>query len=250
MKKYSPVCNILGVDVSVTSMKETIEYITNNLPSIKGRYICVSNVHTVVTAHDDKKYLNVQNNALMVLPDGKPLSVLQKRRGFKNAMKVSGPDLMPEIFELSNDPNKKQYTHYFYGSTPDTLVKLRNNLEKKYPNLQIKGMYSPPFRELTEKEDEDIINMINEADADFLWVGLGAPKQEFFMANHQNVINSLMLGVGAAFDFHAGTVKRAPKWMQKVGAEWLYRLLQDPKRLWKRYVTTNSKFIWYIISKK
>lgn len=108
-------------------------------------------------------------------------------------------------------------------------------------------MYAPPFRQLTEEEDEKIIQEINAANPDFLWVGLGAPKQEIWMAEHKDKISAVMIGVGAGFDFHAGTVKRAPAWMQRSGLEWLYRLFQDPKRLWKRYVVTNSKFMWYMI---
>ena len=121
---------------------------------------------------------------------------------------------------------------------------------KKYPELHITGMCAPPFRPLTEEEDEEIIREINAAKPDFLWVGLGAPKQEIWMAEHKNKVSSIMIGVGAGFDFHAGTVKRAPVWMQKCGLEWLYRLLQDPKRLWRRYVVTNSKFIWYMIKRR
>ena len=136
------------------------------------------------------------------------------------------------------------YRHFFYGSTEETLEKLSANLTKDYPRSTITGMYSPPFRELTEEEDKEIIKMINNSNPDFVWIGLGAPKQEKWMAAHQGKIDGLMVGVGAAFDYYAGNIKRAPQWMQKTNLEWLYRLMQDPKRLFKRYFVTNSKFIW------
>ena len=151
---------------------------------------------------------------------------------------------MPEIFKLSE---KAGYRHFFYGSTEKTLNLLKHNLMKEYPNLEIAGVYAPPFRQLTKEEDKEIIQKINEAAPDFLWVGLGAPKQEIWMASHKNKVSAVMIGVGAGFDFYAGTVRRAPVWMQRCGLEWFYRLLQDPKRLWKRYVVTNSKFMWYML---
>lgn len=241
--KYQKTCNVLGVEVAVTDMEKTLRFICDNLQDLRGKYICVSNVHTLVTACEDENYMKIQNGAAMVLPDGKPLSMVQKKRGFTETKKVSGPDLMPEIFRISEE---RGYTHFFYGSTEKTLEKLVINLKKQFPKLEIKGMYSPPFRTLTEQEDAEMVRMFNEADADFVWVGLGAPKQEIWMAEHEDKVHSLMIGVGAGFDFHAGTVKRAPKWMQRCCLEWLYRLLQDPKRLFKRYAETNIKFLWYL----
>lgn len=244
--KYEETYNILGVQVAVTDMNKTLTFLTDNLDKLRGNYICISNVHTTVMAYENVTYRQIQNEAAAVLPDGKPLSVLEQKRGkFLNAAKVSGPDLMPEVFKLSEETG---YRHYFYGSTKTTLNALKNNLKKKYPKLQIAGMYAPPFHQMEKEEDEKIIRKINETNPDFLWVGLGAPKQEIWMAAHKNKISAVMIGVGAGFDFHAQTVKRAPVWMQKHGLEWLYRLIQDPKRLWKRYLITNSKFIWYLIS--
>ena len=240
-------CEILKTNINVINMTETLRYLTQNLEVLRGKYVCVSNVHTTVMSYEDKEYRNIQNSAAMVLPDGKPLSVVSRLRGFKEAQKVSGPDLMPEMFELSEE---KGYTHYFYGSTEETLDKLKEALLNRYPRLKIAGMYSPPFRSLNEEEDEEIIRQINNADPDFIWVGLGAPKQEQWMYAHRDKLCGVMLGVGAGFDFHAGTVKRAPVWMQKSGLEWLYRLTQDPKRLFKRYVVTNTKFLWLILTGK
>lgn len=240
-------CEILKTNINVTSMTDTLRYLTDNLEELRGKYICVSNVHTTVMSYENETYRNIQNSAAMVLPDGKPLSVVSRMRGFKEAQKVSGPDLMPEMFRLSEE---KGYTHYFYGSTEETLDKLKNALLVGYPKLKIVGMYSPPFRPLTEEEDEKIIQQINSMSPDFIWIGLGAPKQEQWMYAHRDKLCGVMLGVGAGFDFHAGTVKRAPIWMQKCGLEWLYRLTQDPKRLFKRYVVTNTKFLWLILTGK
>lgn len=234
-------CTILKTNINVTNMQDTIKYLTRNIENLRGRYVCVSNVHTTVMAFRDESYREVQNNAAMALPDGKPLSMVSKRRGFIEAERVPGPDLMPHIFEVSQE---KGYRHYFYGGTEETLEKLQEHLRNKYPYLQIAGMYSPPFRELTEDEDEVITAQINETCPDFVWVALGAPNQEKWMFAHQGKVHAVMIGVGAAFAFEAGTVKRAPRWMQEMCLEWLYRILQDPKRLLPRYLDTNFSFMW------
>lgn len=236
-------CTILNTKINVTNMKKTITYISDHLEQLRGKYICVSNVHTTVMAYKDAEYRKVQNCAAMALPDGKPLSIVSRRRGFIDAQRVPGPDLMPKIFEISRE---KGYRHYFYGSSEKTLKNLRDKLERKYPYLQIAGMYSPPFRSLTEKEDEEITHQINETKPDFVWVALGAPKQEKWMYEHMDKVNGIMLGVGAAFDFEAGTVKRAPLWMQEMCLEWFYRILQDPVRLIPRYFKTNISFLWNV----
>lgn len=240
-------CNILGVNINVTNMKETVKYIKNNINYLKGNYICVSNVHTTVMAYEDEKYMRIQNSSIISLPDGKPLSIVSKKSGFKTAERVTGPDLMGEIFKISEENG---YKHYFYGSTQETLNELKEKLLDKYPKLKIEGLYSPPFRKLTEDEDNKIINAINNSNADFIWVGLGAPKQELWMYNHKNKITGIMIGVGAGFDYYAGNIKRAPQLMQNLSLEWFYRLLQDPKRLFKRYLITNSKFIYYLTKTK
>lgn len=195
-----------------------------------------------MTAHDDPSYRAVQNGAVMALPDGGPLSQYSRRKGFAQAARVTGPDLMKEMLRESA---QKHYRHYFYGSTQETLDILREKITRNYPGAVIAGMVSPPFRPLTEEEDAAAVAAINEARPDFVWVGLGAPKQERWMAAHQGRVHALMLGVGAAFDYEAGNIRRAPRWMQRCNLEWLYRLLQDPKRLFKRYFVTNTKFLWW-----
>ena len=243
MKNELEYCKILGTNINVTNMEDTISYITEHLDQLKGDYICVSNVHTTVMAYRDKAYRRVQNSAAMALPDGQPLSIVSRKRGFSQAKRVPGPDLMPAILDLSQ---KMGYRHYFYGSTESTLSELESVLHRRYPALQIAGMYSPPFRELTKQEDEEIIRRINESGADFVWVALGAPKQEWWMYEHRHKIHALMLGVGAAFDFTAGTTKRAPMWMQKLCLEWVFRILRNPKRMLPRYLNTNFSFLYHV----
>jgi len=242
-KKDLEYCKILGTNINVTNMEDTIAYITENLEELKGDYICVSNVHTTVMAYRDKAYRKVQNSGAMALPDGQPLSIVSRKRGFSQARRVPGPDLMPAVLDLSQ---RTGYRHYFYGSTEATLEALRAALLRRYPKLQIAGMYSPPFRELTREEDEEVVRRINESGADFVWVALGAPKQEWWMYKHRHRIKALMLGVGAAFDFTAGTTKRAPMWMQRLCLEWVFRILRDPKRMLPRYLNTNFAFVYYV----
>lgn len=231
---------ILGVDIAVTNMQEAAELILSQLDEIKGEYICLSNVHTTVMAEKNAAYRNVQNSAFLALPDGSPLALVQRLRGYRTAEQVPGPDLMPELWKRTE---YTEISHYFYGSTQETINALQDKLKERYPGLKIAGMESPPFRPLTEEEDLAAIERINASGASIVWVGLGAPKQEEWMYAHRGKINAVMLGVGAGFDFHAGTVKRAPQWMRNHYLEWLYRLMQDPKRLWKRYVETNAKFV-------
>ena len=234
-------CNVLGVNIACVNMPLFLDFTQNNIKGLKNEYICATNVHTVITAYDDEQYKKVQNTAVAALPDGGPIASYCIKKGFSETKRTTGPDFMGEILKLGL---KENYKHFFYGSTKETLTKLKTQLENDYKGINIVGMYSPPFRKLTDEEDKDIIKMINDASPDFVWIGLGAPKQEIFMYEHKVKIKSLMVGVGAAFDFFAGNIKRAPAWMQKLNLEWLYRLLQDPKRLFARYLYTNTKFIF------
>lgn len=231
---------ILGVNIAITNMQETVNLIMDHLEDIRGQFICLSNVHTTVMAEKDAEYRKIQNSAFLALPDGSPLALVQRLRGYRSAEQVAGPDLMPALWKATEHT---AYSHYFYGSTPETIEALQKNLGSRYPELKIAGMEAPPFRPLTEEEDRQAVERINASGADFVWVGLGAPKQEKWMYEHRGRIHGVMFGVGAGFDFHAGTVKRAPDWMRRHYLEWLYRLVQDPKRLWKRYVQTNGKFL-------
>ena len=241
IKDLIPTCNIMGVNLAAIDMPWLIEFTKRYIKELSGNYMCVSNVHTTVMSFDDEEYCAVQNGGIMAIPDGGPLSSVGRKRGFSGMKRTTGPDYMKEILKLSNEEG---YRHFFYGSTEETLRKLQRTLKRSYPNVQVAGRFSPPFRTLSSKEDEEIVNMINASNADFVWIGLGAPKQECWMAEHQGKIKGFMIGVGAAFDYEAGNIDRAPMWMQKANLEWLYRFLQEPKRLFKRYFYTNTKFIW------
>jgi bacterial polymer biosynthesis proteins, WecB/TagA/CpsF family len=245
-KTQIPVCNILGVDIAAVNMDWLLDFTQKYIQDLSGDYLCVSNVHTTVTAFEDEAYCAVQNGGIMAIPDGGPLSAVGRKRGYPQMERITGPDYMREILKFSLE---KGYRHYFYGSTEETLDKLRRRITADYPGVQIVGMYSPPFRSMTEEEDVAFVKEINSANPDFLWVALGAPKQEIWMAAHQGQIDALMVGVGAGFDYLAGNIRRAPKWMQRFNLEWLYRLMQEPGRLFKRYWHTNLKFIWEAVVK-
>lgn len=242
-KSKIPVCNILGVNIAAIGMEWTLDYLKKHIKDLSGDYICISNVHTTVTSYEDAEYCNIQNGGIMAIPDGGPLSSVGRKRGYHKMSRVTGPSLMGEIFNISVENG---YRHYFYGSTEETLEKMYGKVEEKYPGLQIVGMYSPPFRPITVEEDGIIVKMINETNPDFVWIGLGAPKQEKWMAMHQGKVKGLMIGVGAGFDYYAENIKRAPGWMQRINMEWFYRLIQDPKRLFSRYMRTNTKFLWLV----
>ncbi|MBR4208051.1 MAG: WecB/TagA/CpsF family glycosyltransferase [Lachnospiraceae bacterium] len=228
------------IDTAVILLKD-------NAKKLVGKYVCFSNVHTSVMAREDDQYRDILNGAAYVFADGKPVAEAIKKMSNVPSERVAGPDFMGRFFAATED---KSLSHFFYGSTDATLEGLKKNLSEKYPGLDIKGFYSPPFKELSDKEDEEIIDMLNSSGADIIWVGLGAPRQEKWMAEHKDKINALMLGVGAGFDFHGGTVKRAPGFMQRIGLEWLYRLFQDPGRLFSRYLKTNLKFAVYFFLRK
>ena len=240
-QKIIPVCSILGVDIAAIDMDWLLAFTKAHVKELSGDYICVSNVHTTVTAWKDEAYRAVQNGGILAIPDGGPLSSTGRKRGFAKMRRVTGPDYMLKTIALGLPQG---WRHYFYGSTPETLEKMEKALREEYPDIRIAGMYSPPFRALSAEEDGAIVEKINEAAADFVWVGLGAPKQEIWMHDHQGRVQGLMVGVGAAFDYTAGNISRAPQWMQKHNLEWLYRLMQDPKRLFKRYFVTNTTYIF------
>ena len=233
-------CNIMGVNIAVTNMEEFKKYVEEHLDELRGQYICVSNVHTTVTAYENPEYLNVQNSAAIRMPDGAPLSKTARKKGFKNAQRVTGPSYMLEVLSTSKN---KGYRHVFYGSTPETIEKMKNKINERFPGIFDNCLFiSPTFKKKAELESKEVINQINEFKPDFIWVGLGAPKQENWMYLHKGKFNAVCLGVGAAFDYLAENIKRAPKWMQKWSLEWLYRLCQNPK-LFRRYWHSNLKYL-------
>lgn len=235
--------DILGCKISTANTLTAIEAVCNRIKSGEGGYVCFSNVHTVVTSRNDIYLRESTNSSFLSLPDGKPLSVYANLKGYTDVEQVAGPDFMPSFLK-----GTKGVRHYFYGSTTETLEKLVKNFSSLYPDAIICGAYSPPFRELTPIEIENNIADIKKSDADVVWIGLGAPKQEYWMAEHWEQLKpAVLMGVGAAFDFHAGIKPRAPEWMKKYSLEWFYRLCSEPGRLWKRYLVTNTKFILYLL---
>lgn len=239
--------DILGVRISAVNFESSIKYLFDNFDEAKGKYICAANVHTTVTAHDDLEYRRVQNNSFLTLPDGKPLSVVGKKGGYTDMGRVTGPDFMEEILKRTENSS---FTHFFYGNTKENLKIFIDEIQKQYPNLKIVGFEHSAFRELSDEETNQLINKINLSKADFVWVALGAPRQEFFCEKLSKRTNSIWVAVGGAFNVISGVIPRAPKWMQNVGLEWLYRLLKEPKRLFKRYFITNTKFLYYLAKEK
>lgn len=233
--------DVIGVPITATNMGDFLSFVKENLDEIKGEYVCVSNAHTCVTAHDDPSYWRVQAESIMSVPDGKPLSVVG-RREVPSMGRVTGPDLMREIFSISVE---RGWRHYFYGNESGNLDALRVALKRDYPGLEVVGMEPSVFRTLTEEEKGALAERISESRADFAWIALGAPRQEVLCHELGGRTSALMVGVGGAFNVLAGIVPEAPRWMQGMGLEWLYRLIQEPRRLFRRYLVTNTKFIFY-----
>lgn len=205
-----------------------------------SRYVCICNVHSVVTTTTDVEFKIAVNNADMATPDGAPIAWALRRFGYPSQERINGPDLMMKYLAEAERLEQKVF---FYGSAETTLARLCVALRGQFPRLQIGGTYSPPFRPLSREEDEAVVDMINRSGANVVFVGLGCPKQEKWMADHRGRIDAVMIGVGAAFDYHAGVIKRAPLWWQRNGLEWLYRLGSEPRRLFKRYMVTNTLFV-------
>lgn len=233
--------SVLGVNFAVSNVENAVLYVRTHLKEMIGKYICFCNVHTTVEASDHPDYMAIQNGSALTFPDGQPIVNRIQKAGYIKAERIAGPDFMQVMFDSTMDG---KISHFFYGSSEETIELLKKKLPEKFPGMDIRGFYSPPYRELTKEEDEEVIRMLNASGADLIWIGLGAPKQEKWMAEHQGKISAVMLGVGAGFNFFAGNIKRAPLWVQKIGMEWLYRMFQDPKRLLKRYFVSNIKFIW------
>lgn len=235
---------VLSMKVNVINKDKTVEQVIDWMPEKRSKYICVSNVHMCMETFDSEEFRNVVNNADLVIPDGRPILWAQKLLGFKDAEQVRGQDITEALCRVSNESELK--IGLYGGASEVVLQKVITSLCATYPNIKIVYSYSPPFRPLTTEESNDIANNINNAGVDVLFVGIGCPKQEIWMATHKGKVNAVMLGVGAVFDFISGEKKHAPRWMQKLGLEWLFRLVSEPKRLWKRYFKQNPRFIWYL----
>jgi len=239
--------DVIGVPISAVTMETALGFVHENLEQIRGEYICASNVHTTVMAREDEKYLQAQSGSVMSLPDGKPLSVVGRKQTDQPMEKVTGTHFMQNTF---TDPRFAGRRHYFYGIHKDDLENMIQKVRSDYPDLQICGYEPSVFRELSDLEVEELAQRMNDAQADFVWVAIGAPRQELLMHRMRGKVNGIMTGVGGAFNILAGVVNDAPMWMQNVGLEWLYRLLKEPKRLFKRYLVTNTKFIFHVVFHK
>ena len=236
--------NVLGVGISVLNLKTALDEIAAAIRWKRKGYICVRDAHGVMLAQKDEAFRRILNGAFLCTPDGMPMVWMGRLRGHREMSRVYGPDLMLEVCAWSE---KNPCRHFFFGGTPGVAEELRGKLTARFRKLQIAGCYTPPFRPLNADEEKELQEMVRAAKPDILWVGLSTPKQEKFMAEFLPKLDvTLMIGVGAAFDFHAGRVRQAPRWMQRNGLEWLFRMACEPRRLGKRYLKNNPLFAWKI----
>jgi len=234
--------NILGVGVSVINMDEALRRSERLLDREEKGYICVTGVHGIMEAQRDESFRATLNRSFLCTPDGMPTVWIGRLRGHHEMSRVYGPDFMLQLCQRSVERGCR---HFLYGAQPDTLEKLQHCLERVIPDIRIVGTYSPPFRPLSQPEEDELIAVVAEARPDIVWVGLSTPKQERFMARMIDRLDTrLMIGVGAAFDIHAGLLPDAPNWMKNAGLQWLYRLMKEPRRLWRRYLANNPRFLW------
>jgi N-acetylglucosaminyldiphosphoundecaprenol N-acetyl-beta-D-mannosaminyltransferase len=231
---------VLGVPIDVISPRAAVQQLLTWAGGRESRVVCICNVHSVITARQQPAFLAAVAGADMATPDGAPVAWMLRRQGATTQRRVSGPDLMLDYCAAAAAAGEPIF---LLGSTEDTLNKLRLNLLARWPALRIAGSLSPPFRALTGDDNTAIAKAVRDSGASSVWVSLGCPKQELWMADNRGRISAPMVGVGAAFDFHAGTIQRAPAWMRNAGLEWLHRLASEPGRLWKRYLVTNTLFV-------
>jgi N-acetylglucosaminyldiphosphoundecaprenol N-acetyl-beta-D-mannosaminyltransferase len=237
--------NVLGVGIHAINMEQAIAVIDHAVRNRRKGYVCVTGVHGVMEAQSDSEFKEILNNSLLTTPDGMPTVWVGRLQGFQHMDRVYGPDLMLEVCRLSEE---RGYTHYLYGGNEGIAEKLADALRRRYPKIDVVGLNTPPFRPLNPAEEQALQEQVMKTRPDFVWVGLSTPKQERFMADHIGALDcTLMLGVGAAFDVHTGVMKDAPQWVKRAGLQWIHRLLQEPSRLWRRYLINNPRFIFNII---
>lgn len=232
--------SVLGMRVDRTDYRHAAALVRDWALESASRYVCVATVNNVMEAHDCADFQRVMNQADLVTPDGMPLVWGLRLLGLSDAERVYGPDLTPALLEMAST---NAVPVGFFGASPSTLAALRRILNQRYPQLQTAYFYSPPFRTLTIEEDREVVNEINRSGAKILFIGLNTPKQDYWMAAHRDRVQAVMIGVGAAFDFLAGTKRQAPRWMMRIGLEWFFRLVSEPRRLWKRYLKHNPRFV-------
>ena len=238
------VAHVLGVAVDVVDMEGALEQVSTLLQSSRKGYVCVAGVHGVMEAQRDAQLMEVYSRSAMTIPDGMPLAWVGRMQGHSGMQRVAGPDLMLEVFRQRRFA---QATHFLYGGREGIANELREKIQQQFPWVKIVGIYTPPFRNLSDAEESELIANIAGLKPDIIWVGIGCPKQEIFMARYLPYLETkLMFGVGAAFDFHTGRIRDCADWIKRAGLQWLHRLLQDPKRLWRRYLGTIPAFLWCI----
>lgn len=234
---------LISLQISIASFKQVIDEIIILATKKQSAYVCIANVHMLVEAHDDAAFADIVNSADMVTPDGMPLAKsIEWLYGIKQD-RVAGMDVLPAVIE---EAIRKNLSVFFYGGSSQMLEHTKAYIDTIYPQLQVGGMISPPFRPLTPEETEQDIAAINQSGAQIVFVVLGCPKQEKWMHSMRGRIHAVMLGIGGALPVMVGMQKRAPVWVQKSSLEWLYRLCQEPRRLFKRYATTNTVFMWLL----
>lgn len=239
-----PRFDVLGVPVSAISMSDAVGTIDRWIREQTPHYVCVTGVHGVMESQRDDDLRRIHVEAGLVTPDGMPLVWLAHLDGKASVERVYGPDLMLACCERSLQTGA---SHFFYGGAPGIADQLAERLSARFPGLAVAGTYCPPFRALTPEEDEQLVDQINAAQPDIVWVGLSTPKQERWMSSHIGRLHApVLVGVGAAFDFHAGVKRQAPRWMQRSGLEWSFRLATEPRRLWRRYLVNNPSFVWQV----
>lgn len=232
---------VLGTYIDALDWQGVTERILRWAAAREGRAVCLCNVHSAVTAVSSTDLRRALASSDMVLPDGAPIAWMLRRKGHERQTRLAGPDLM---LRLCSALQETSIGVFLFGSSEETIRALRHQLQQRFPRLKIKGASSPRYGEWTQAEEDRYVLQIRESSAGVVFIGLCCPRQEIWIAKRSKDVPGVMIGVGAAFDFHAGTVKRAPAFMQKAGLEWLHRLSSEPKRLWRRYLTTNSRFIW------
>jgi N-acetylglucosaminyldiphosphoundecaprenol N-acetyl-beta-D-mannosaminyltransferase len=232
---------IIGSRIDSTSYETASQQIVSWAKAGESRYVCAANVHLLMEAHDSSAYHDIIKTADLVTPDGMPLVWLMRLKGERDQQRVYGPTLMLHVLEAAS---REKLSVGFYGGKAEVLKMLIEKMQARYGSLNVAFSFSPPFRAMSPEEDAEIVEKINQSGTRILFVGLGCPKQEIWMAEHRGKVNAVMLGVGAAFDFHAGTKSQAPMWMQKTGLEWFFRLITEPRRLWRRYLYHNPRFLF------
>ena len=239
-----PRVNVLGVGVHAINMQEAVTFLLESVRQRRKGYVCVTGVHGIMEAQQNCRFRQTLNDSLLTTPDGMPTVWVGKARGHKTMDRVFGPELM---LNLCRESCARGLTHFLYGGAPGVAETLKNSLEAKCPGIRVIGTYTPPFRPLSIQEHLDLVQQVNELKPDIIWVGLSTPKQERFMAEYISKFDcSLMLGVGAAFDLHTGRMTDSPDWVKRSGLQWAHRLMQEPRRLWKRYLINNPKFLYAI----